>query len=342
VAQGLGQKRAAAPGPGAAAAIAGGKSGGIRTRMRDAAGNLPFAERARRDFKKNSTLYLMLVPVVAYFAIFHYQPMYGLQIAFRDFSFRNGIWGSRWVGLEHIQAFFGSYYFLRLLRNTFFLSINDVFWGFPAPILLALLINELRWNPFKRTVQSITYLPHFISLVVVAGMIKDFFSLNGLVNTMIVAVGGKGINFFAEGQWFMPIYVGSNIWQHLGWGTIIYLAALTTIDPQLYEAARIDGAGRLRQIWSITIPGILATIIILLILRTGRMLSVGSEKVLLLYNPTIYEHSDIISTFVYRKGLEEANYSYAAAVGLFNSAVNFVIIMFMNKLSRSVSETSLW
>ncbi len=331
MAQGLAVKTAAA----AEAAAAHGKRGA-------GAGGLPFGERVRRDFRKNSLLYLMLAPVVAYFAIFHYQPMYGLQIAFRDFSFRTGIWGSRWVGVENIRGFFESYYFVRLLRNTFFLSINDIIWGFPAPIILAVLINELKGNPFKRMVQSITYLPHFISLVVVCGMIKDFFSLNGLVNTLIVSLGGKAVNFFAEGQWFMPIYVGSNIWQHLGWGTIIYLAALTTIDPQLYEAARIDGAGRLRQIWSITIPGILATIIILLILRTGRMLSVGSEKVLLLYNPTIYEHSDIISTFVYRKGLEEANYSYAAAVGLFNSLVNFVIIMVMNKASRSVSETSLW
>lgn len=303
---------------------------------------MTFIAKLKKDFRKNKNLYIMLIPVLAYFAIFHYQPMYGLQIAFKDFSFRTGIWGSKWVGFEHIKGFFGSYYFLRLLRNTFMLSANDLLWGFPAPILLALLINELKWNPFKRTVQSVTYLPHFISLVVVAGMIKDFCSLNGLVNTVITQFGGEKINFFAEGSWFMPIYVGSNIWQHIGWGTIIYLAAMTTIDPQLYEAARMDGAGKLRQIWNITIPGILATVIVLLIIRTGRMLSVGSEKVLLLYNPTIYENSDIISTFVYRKGLEEANYSYAAAVGLFNSVVNFTIIMIMNKISKKVSETSLW
>jgi putative aldouronate transport system permease protein len=284
----------------------------------------------------------MLIPVLSYFAIFHYQPMYGLQIAFRDYSFRGGIWGSTWVGLKHIKDFFGSYYFLRLLRNTFWISINDIFWGFPAPIILALLINELRWNPFKRLVQSITYLPHFISLVVIVGMLKDFFSLNGIVNTFIQAAGGRQINFFIEGRFFMPLYVGSNIWQQLGWGTIIYLSALSSIDPQLYEAARIDGAGKLRQIWSITIPGIISTIVILFILRTGRMLSVGSEKVLLLYNPTIYEYSDIISTFTYRKGLEDANYSYAAAVGLFNSVINFVIISTMNSLSKKLSETSLW
>lgn len=301
-----------------------------------------FLARAARDLRRNRLLYLMLLPVIVYFGLFHYQPMYGLQIAFKNFSFRSGIWGSPWAGLEHIENFFGSYYFLRLLRNTFMLSVNDLLWGFPAPIMLAIMINELRWNPFKRLVQSVTYMPHFISLVVVAGMLKDFFSLNGLVNTIVTALGGEQVNFFAEGAWFTPIYVGSNIWQHVGWGTIIYLAALTGIDPELYEAAKIDGAGRLRQILHIMIPGILSTVVILLILRMGKMLSVGSEKVLLLYNPTIYEQSDIISTFVYRKGLEEANYSYAAAVGLFNSVVNFIIIMLMNRLGRKVSETSLW
>jgi putative aldouronate transport system permease protein len=301
-----------------------------------------FFTRARVDIVRNKYLYIMLIPVVIYFGLFHYQPMYGLQIAFRDYSFRKGIWGSPWVGFKNIIDFFGSYYFIRLLKNTFFLSVNDIFWGFPAPIILALLINEIKWNPFKRLVQSITYLPHFISLVVVAGMIKDFFSLNGLVNSIVVFMGGEKINFFAQSIYFMPIYVGSNIWQHIGWGTIIYLAALSSIDPELYEAAKIDGANKIRQVIHITIPGILATIVILLILRTGRMLSVGSEKVLLLYNPTLYDRADIISTFVYRKGLEEANYSYAAAVGLFNSVVNFAIISIMNRLSKRLSETSLW
>jgi putative aldouronate transport system permease protein len=303
---------------------------------------MSFIAKLKKDFHRHKYLYFMILPVAAYFAIFHYQPMYGLQIAFRDYSFRHGIWGSPWVGLTNIKEFFGSYYFIRLLRNTFFISISDIFWGFPAPIILALLINEIKSNPFKRLVQSITYLPHFISIVVVAGLIKDFCSLNGLFNNIIAGLGGEKINFFAISSWFTPIYVGSNIWQQIGWGTIIYLAALSSIDPQLYEAAKMDGANKIRQILHITIPGILSTIIILLILRTGRMLSVGSEKVLLLYNPTIYEHADIISTFVYRKGLEEANYSYAAAVGLFNSVINFVIISIMNTLSKKMSETSLW
>jgi putative aldouronate transport system permease protein len=295
-----------------------------------------------KELYKNKYLYLMLLPVVAYFLIFHYQPMYGLQIAFKDYSFRRGIWGSPWVGLRYIKEFFGSYYFLRLLRNTFVISINDIIWGFPAPIILALLINEIKMNPLKRLVQSITYLPHFISLVVITGMIKDLFSLGGVVNTFLEILGSEKINFFVEGKYFMPIYVGSNIWQHLGWGTIIYLAALSAIDMEIYEAAKIDGAGKIRQIINVTIPGILPTIVILLILRTGRMLSVGSEKVLLLYNSTLYEYADIISTFVYRRGLEDGNYSYAAAVGLFNSAINFIIISMANTFSKKFSETSLW
>ncbi|GAA0178882.1 ABC transporter permease subunit [Clostridium sediminicola] len=296
----------------------------------------------KKDLKKNKNLYIMLIPVILYYLIFHYQPMYGVQIAFKNYSFRKGILGSDWVGLTHIKSFFNSYYFVRLLRNTLTLSVNDLIWGFPAPIILALLINEIRGNRFKRLAQSITYLPHFISLVVVCGMIKDFFSINGLVNNVITHFGGQAINFFALGKYFAPIYVGTNIWQQLGWSTIIYLAALTAIDPELYEAAKIDGANKFKQILHITLPCIMGTIIILFILRTGKMLNVGSEKVLLLYNSTIYEKADIISTFVYRKGLEESNYSYAAAVGLFNSVINFILLISVNKLSKKFSDSSLW
>lgn len=301
-----------------------------------------FIESFKKSFKKNKHIHLMMIPVIAYFIIFHYQPMYGVQIAFRNFSFRKGIWGSDWVGLKNIYDFMGSYYFIRLLKNTFLISLNDLLWGFPAPILLALLMNELKSNLYKRMVQSITYLPHFISLVIICGMLKDFFSLNGVVNDIIVQFGGQAINFFAVADMFLPIYVGSNVWQHLGWGSIIYLAALTAIDPQLYEAAKIDGAGRIKQIFHVTIPGILPTIVILFILRTGKMLSVGSEKVLLLYNSTIYESADVISTFVYRKGLEDGNYSYASAVGLFNAVINFVLLIAVNKLSKKLTENSLW
>jgi len=298
--------------------------------------------RLKKDYKQNKYLYFMLIPVVAYFLIFYYQPMYGVQIAFKNYSFKYGIWGSPWVGLKHFKGFFDSYYFFRLLRNTLTLSLNDLVWGFPAPILLALLINEIRNNSFKRIVQSVTYLPHFISLIVVCGMLKDFFSLNGLVNNIIQQFGGEPIQFFIKADMFMPIYVGSNVWQQLGWGTIIYLSALTGIDPELYEAARMDGANKFRQIINITLPGIMSTIIILFILRTGKILTVGSEKVLLLYNPTIYEKADVISTFVYRKGLEESNYSYAATVGLFNSVINFILLIAVNNLSKKYTENSLW
>jgi len=296
----------------------------------------------KKDYKKNKYLYYMLIPVVAYFLIFHYQPMYGVQIAFKNYSFKHGIWGSPWVGFKHFQDFFNSYYFFRLLRNTLSISLNDLIWGFPAPILLALLINEIKKNAYKRLVQSVTYLPHFISLIVVCGMIKDFLSLDGVVNNIIVQFGGEPIHFFAKADMFMPIFVSSNIWQQLGWGTIIYLAALTGIDPELYEAAKIDGANKFKQILYITIPGIMSTVIILFILRTGKILTVGSEKVLLLYNPTIYEKADVISTFVYRKGLEESNYSYAATVGLFNSVINFILLVSVNTLSKKYTDSSLW
>lgn len=301
-----------------------------------------YLARLGKNIVQNKGLYLMLIPVIAYYLIFHYQPMYGLQIAFKDFSFSKGIWGSRWAGLKHFEDFFGSHYFWRLIRNTLTLSLKDLLWGFPAPILLAILINEVRNQRYKKLVQSLTYLPHFISIVVVCSMAKDFLSMNGVINSVLANFGVEPINFFAHGEYFSTIYVGTNIWQQLGWGSIIYLSALINIDPQLYEAAKIDGAGKLRQIISITIPCILPTIIIMFILRTGKILTLGAEKVMLLYNPTIYEYADVISTFVYRKGLEDANYSYAAAVGLFNSVVNFIMLYSINRLSKKVSDSSLW
>ncbi|MDY5931279.1 MAG: ABC transporter permease subunit [Candidatus Ornithospirochaeta sp.] len=296
----------------------------------------------RKDLKKNRDLYIMLIPVVVFFLVFHYEPMYGLQIAFKDFRFSKGILGSPWVGLKHFRTFFSSHYFWRLIRNTLTLSIGDLLIGFPGPIILAIMINEVGNSRFRRTVQTITYLPHFISLVVVCSMVKDIFSFNGLANYIVTSLGGETVNFFASGKAFAPIYIGSNIWQNIGWDCIIYLSALTAIDPQLYEAADIDGAGKLRKILSITLPSILPTIVIMFILKTGKLMSIGSEKVLLLYNPTIYENADIISTFVYRKGLEDANYSYAAAVGLFNSVINFILLFSINRLSRKITESSLW
>ena len=296
----------------------------------------------KSDLRRNRDLYIMLIPVVVFFLVFHYEPMYGLQIAFRDFKFSKGITGSPWIGMQNFMDFFSSHYFWRLIRNTLTLSIGDLLFGFPGPIILAIMINEVGNRAFKKSVQTIAYLPHFISLVVVCSMVKDIFSLDGLANYIVQLFGGEPINYFARGEFFAPIYIGSNLWQNIGWDCIIYLSALTMIDPQLYEAARIDGAGKLRQILSVTIPAILPTIVIMFILKTGKLMSIGQEKVMLLYNPTIYEQADIIATFVYRKGLEDANYSYAAAVGLFNSIVNFILLFGINRFSKKVTENSLW
>lgn len=296
----------------------------------------------RRDYNRYKYVYLMLIPVVAYFVIFHYWPMYGAQIAFRDFNIRRGVLESPWVGLKHFRAYFSSYYFGRLIRNTLLINVYDIIFGFPAPIILALLLNEIRKSWFKRTVQTITYMPHFISIVVVCGMLTDFLSVNGIINQLLVALGLDARPFLMQPESFRTIYVASGIWQQVGWGSILYLSALTAIDEQLYEAARIDGAGRWKQTVHITLPGILATVIIMLIMRMGRMMSVGSEKVLLLYNSNTYETADVISTFVYRKGMIEANYSYSAAVGLFNSVINFVLLVSVNRISSRVTEYSLW
>lgn len=302
----------------------------------------PYWVRLKKNFFQNKELYFMLVPVILYYMVFHYQPMYGLQIAFKDFSFKDGIIGSSWAGLKYFETFFNSHYFWRLLRNTLTISLKDLIYGFPAPIILAILMNEVRNQKYKKVVQSLTYLPHFISVVVVCSMAKDFLALDGVVNVMLKSFNIEPINFLSRGEHFSTIYVGTNIWQQLGWGTIIYLSALVNVDPQLYESARIDGAGKLSQCRHVTLPGILPTIIIMFILRTGKILSVGAEKVMLLYNETIYEYADIISTFVYRKGLVDANYSYAAAVGLFNAVINFILLYSINRLSKRLTENSLW
>jgi putative aldouronate transport system permease protein len=295
-----------------------------------------------RDLARNRTVYLMLLPVALYFLVFHYIPLFGAQIAFRDFSPMQGILRSPWVGFRHFTEFFGSYYFWRLLRNTFLINLYDIFFAFPAPIVLALLLNEVKRHSFKRVVQTVTYMPHFISMVVICGMILDFLGRDGVVNNLLNLAGIPTISFMTEPAWFRPVYVGTNVWQEVGWGSIIYLAALTAIDPQLYEAATMDGANRFRRLLAITLPGIAPTVIIMLILRMGRMMTVGFEKVLLLYNPSTYETGDVISTFVYRKGILETSYSYSAAVGLFNSAINFLLLVSMNALCRRVSEASLW
>jgi putative aldouronate transport system permease protein len=285
----------------------------------------------------------MLLPVVIYYIVFLYFPMYGLQIAFKNFTPAKGIWGSEWVGFKHFISFYQSYYFWRLLRNTVMISLYELVFGFPAPILLALLLNELRNRVFKNFVQSVTYLPHFISIVVVAGMMVDFLAGDGLINKLTGMFGIPSVSFLIVPDWFRSIYVSSGIWQGVGWGSIIYLAAIAGIDPSLYEAAKTDGAGRFRQIMHITIPGILPTVIIMLILRFGTLLAGGSlEKILLLYNSTTYETADVISTFVYRRGLLQMDYGFSAAVGLINNIMNFILLVSANAISRRINDTSLW
>lgn len=301
------------------------------------------SEKIKKEFRRNKYLYLMALPVIAYYLLFHYGPMYGAVIAFKQYNIADGIWGSKWVGFKYFKQFFDSYYFWRLIRNTLTLSLKQLIWGFPAPIVLALLLNEVRNKRFKKTVQSITYLPHFVSLVVITGMIRDFVARDGIVTDVLVFFGMERVNLLSVPEFFSNIYVASGIWQGIGWGTIIYLAALSGVDAQLYEAASIDGAGRLKSLIHITLPSILPTIIILLILNIGKLMSIGFEKVILLYNPTIYETADIISSFVYRKGLGDSfEFSYTTAIGLFRSVINFVLLVTANQLSKKTNETSLW
>jgi putative aldouronate transport system permease protein len=284
----------------------------------------------------------MMIPVIGYYLIFHYGPMYGAIIAFKDYSPMKGILGSDWVGLKHFEEFFNSYYFLRVLKNTLLISLYTLLFEFPAPIILALLINEVRKRTFKRVVQTITYMPYFISLVVICGIITDFTNADGLINRLIMMLGYDGQAMLQKPELFRPIYVLSEIWQRIGWESIIYIAALMSIDLEQYEAAKIDGASRLKQMFHITLPGLLPIITIMFILRMGNMLNVGFEKIILLYNPVTYETADVISSFVYRKGLLEFGWSYSSAVGLFNSVINLVLLISANYISRRVSQNSLW
>lgn len=294
--------------------------------------------------KRNKEIYLLILPVLVYYILFHYKPMYGLIIAFQDYKPRKGISGSEWVGLENFKMFFSSIYFGRLLKNTLKISLSTLLWGFPAPIILALLINELKSKRFSRFVQTVTYMPHFISLVVFCAMIREFVGTNGFITQLLtVFFGYDGKDLLSRANAFVPIYVISNIWQGVGWGSIVYLAALTGIDPQLYEAAKVDGCNsRWKQTIHITLPCLLPTIIIMFIMRMGQVMSVGYEKIILLYNEGIYSTADVISTYVYRMGLVNRQYSFSTAVGLFNSVINFILVITTNRISRKVSETSLW
>ena len=285
----------------------------------------------------------MFLPVLVFFLVFHYAPMYGVQIAFKKFSAVRGIVGSPWRGLYYFQQFFDSYLFGELIGNTLGLSLYSLAVGFPTPILLALMMNELRSERVKRVVQTITYAPHFISMVVMCSMIILFLSpASGVLNRIIEILGGQSVYFMGKPEYFKTIYVLSGVWQNTGWSSIIYMAALSGIDPQLHEAATIDGASRLQRVWHINLPGILPTAVILLIMNCGSLMSIGFEKAFLLMNDLNRAAAEIISTFVYQRGLIDRNYSSAAAIGLFNSAINLVLLLGVNAIARRVSDTSLW
>lgn len=291
---------------------------------------------------KDWQLYSLIVLPVIFLLIFRYGPMLGNIIAFRRFRPGGSIYGDEWVGLHYVKMFIADPTFLKVFTNTLILSGLTLLICFPAPIIFALLLNELKSNKFKRFVQTASYLPHFFSIVVVAGMILQLVATNGAINSLVEFFTGERINFIQEAKWFRTIYVSSEMWQGMGWGAILYLAALTGVDEELYEAAKIDGANRWKQTLHVTIPGILPTIITLLIINIGNLLAVGFEKILLLYNPLNYATSDVIATYVYRVGLESGNFSYATAIGLFESLIGLVLVFSANYISRRLTENSLW
>lgn len=296
----------------------------------------------KRDMKRNWKLYLLVLPVLLFYALFCYKPMYGALIAFKNFSPRLGFAASEWVGLENFKSFFSSPDFGRLLKNTLSISITTLICSFPAPILLALFLNEVRNKAVKKFVQTSTYLPHFISVVVVCGMIRIFVSQQGIIGQIVAFFTGRDADLLMYPELFKPIYVISGIWQSVGWDSIIYLAALSAIDIQQYEAADLDGAGRFQKMFYITLPSIQTTVITMLILAVGKIMNLGYEKIMLLYNPAIYDVSDVISTYVYRLGFETQNWGVSTAVGLFNSVCNLVLIVITNTISKRYKDVSLW
>ena len=316
-------------------------------RRRDAARNnsnrLSWWRQALKPYLVNYDLYLLLIPGLIWYLLFRYLPIYGVQIAFKDFMPFKGIWDSPWVGFKHFERFFRSYYFWRLIRNTVGISIYTLTVEFPAAIILALMMNEVRSGAYKRVVQNVTYVPHFISVVVIVGMLSTFSNARyGILNQIVILFGGEPTYLLAKKELFKTLYVFSNAWQNTGWGAIIYMAALAGINPNLYEAAVVDGASRFRQIIHISLPSILPTIIILLILRIGRILNLEFHKILLMQNPLNMETSDVISTFVYRIGILEGNYSFSTAVGLFNAVLSLMLLLLANRFAKRMSETSLW
>ncbi|MEF3313008.1 sugar ABC transporter permease [Paenibacillus sp. GYB004] len=291
----------------------------------------------------NRYMYLMLLPAVVYYGIFHYYPMYGALIAFKQFSITKGILGSPWVGFQHFEALFALDKFWQVFWNTIVISLYRLTFGFPLPLFVAVLMNEVRKIAFKRTVQTVIYLPHFISWVILGGLMINLLSVDsGVVNNAIRSFGGEPVGFLTDDTYFRSTLVWSMIWKEFGWNTIIYMAALAGVNPQLYEAALMDGANRWQRIWHITLPCIRSTIVILLILRIGHLMEAGFEQIFVLYHPGVYQSSDIIDTYVYRIGLTEGRFSLAAAVGLFKSAINFVLLVVANRLARMMGEQGIY
>ncbi len=300
-------------------------------------------EKIKKNFKKDITLYLLLIPFILWFITFLYKPMYGLQIAFRDYSPFRGILASPWVGLENFKQFLTGPYFSRVFSNTVMIAIYRLVFAFPIPIILALLLNEVKNKVFKKTIQTATYLPYFISSVVIAGIIRYFLAPDhGLINLIIEKLGGESIYFLVKSEYFRSIFISMGIWKNAGYGAIVYLAALSGVNPQLYEAAIIDGANRWKQTLHVTIPVLLPTIVVMFILQVGRLMQVSFEQILLLYQPATYETADVIQTYVFRAGIAGGNYSLATTAGLFSAVISFALVFIANKYSKKLTQTSLW
>lgn len=292
---------------------------------------------------RNYQLYFLLLPAVVYVILFSYIPLYGIQIAFKDYNVSLGFWASKWVGLKYFYQFFSSPAFTRTITNTLEVSFYSLIFGFPVPVIFALLLNQIRSSRYKKIIQTVTYAPYFISTVVLVSMLNVFLAPStGFINNLIVDIGGKSIMFMARTEWFRTVYVGSGIWQSSGFGAIIYLSALSSISPELHEAAIVDGASKIRRIWHIDLPGIMPTVLIMLILAIGNLMSVGYEKAFLMQKGMNLDSSEVISTYVYKVGLMNAQYSFATAVGLFNSIVNFIFLIGANSASKRLSGSSLW
>ncbi|MBQ8972740.1 MAG: sugar ABC transporter permease [Clostridia bacterium] len=303
---------------------------------------LTYFQRLWRNMRHYPSLYLLFIPVLLYFLIFKYGPMFGAVIAFEKYRPARGILHSQWVGLKNFREFLTGPYAKRTIINTLMLNFWQILIGFPAPILLAILLNEVQHTRYKKVVQTTSYLPYFISLVVVCGIIKDFTASDGLFSDILASFGFPRENLLTDPRYYRAIYVASSLWQACGWGSILYIATLTNTDPQLYEAATIDGAGRFRCIWHVTLPALLPVIIVQLIMRIGNIMSYGADRTLLLYSPAVYDKADIISSFVYRYGLQDLNFSFASAVDLFNSVINLILLYTANKVSGKLTGESLW